>query len=364
MNGQGLQRFRVIRLNAETNPAPELEEILCQQYGIEAVQVEANTPEEIIPIVRDCDALFVVATALPRAVIDSLDSCRLISRLGNGTDKIDVARARERGIVVSNVPDFCTQEMADHAMGMLLALSRRLLPMHNHMLAGTYLAARMEGYELRRLSTCTLGLVGFGATARAVARRARAFGMRVIATRRNMSASRADADALGVEMADLDTVLRESDYLSLQLPLSDETYHLIDEAAINKMKPGAMLINTSRGALTDERALAAALHDGRLGGAAIDTFKEIDIFSVHQSVPDHPLVKLNNVILSPHVSALSVQAIAEVSKTGVENMVSVLSGHWPHLANIVNTGVQPRFPLADYDPSIFAAAGGAGPAGT
>lgn len=349
-----LEDFRVVRLNAVVNPIPALETELCRRYGINPIPVDVETPEELIPHVADCDALFVVAAQLPRAVIDSLKHCRLISRLGNGTDKIDVERAKERGIIVSNVPFFCLEEMADHAMGMVVALSRHIPQMSRHMYAGTYLAARNEAYKFQRLNTQTLGLVGFGSTAKAVAKRAKAFGMRVMATRRNRQAPNPEAEVLGVEMADLDTVLREADFLVLLLPLNAETYHLIDEAALRKMKPTANLINIARGAITDEQALAAALREGRLAGAAIDTFKEIEIFTGVEAPPVHPLVELDNVILTPHISGLSVQAMNEVSITGVENMVTVLSGHWPHPDNIVNKGVVPWMPLADYDPNLIA----------
>ena len=349
-----LHQFRVMRLNALVNPIPALETELCQRYGINSIPVDVATPEELVPHIADCDALFVVAAQLPRAVIDSLKHCRLISRLGNGTDKIDVEWAAERGIIVSNVPFFCVEEIADHAMGMVVALSRHTPQMSRHMYAGTFLAARNEAYKFQRLNTQTVGLVGFGSTAKAVAKRAAAFGMRVIATRRNQHAPNPEAKALGVEMANLDTVLREADFVVLLLPLNAETYHLIDDAALRKMKPTANFINIARGAITDEQALAAALREGRLAGAAIDTFKEIEIFTESEAPPVHPLMELDNVILTPHVSGLSVQSMNEVSITGVANMATVLSGHWPHQDNIVNKGMVPWMPLADYDPDCLA----------
>jgi phosphoglycerate dehydrogenase-like enzyme len=219
------------------------------------------------------------------------------------------------------------------------------------MYAGDYLQARVEGVQLRRVSGRVLGLVGFGASGKAVARRAKAFGMRVLATRRNVN--RQEADALGVEMVDLETLLRQSDFVSLHLPLTPESYHLLDDAALGKMKPGAFLINTSRGALVDEHALAARLRDGRLAGAGLDTFEGIEIFTEQEAPPVHPLAELDNVILTPHVSGLSVEALEDVAKTAVENLVSVLSGRYPPPENIVNRGVVSPFSLAPYDPSLF-----------
>ncbi len=343
---------KVVRLNAVLNANP-YEAALFEKYCLKPVHVEAATPDEIIPVVEDCDALFAVSVKLPTVVIESLKRCKTISRLGTGTDKIDVATATKRGIVVTNVPYFCVEEQADHTMALLLALERKLPQMDAATRAGAWNQARRQSHPNRRLSVLTLGLVGFGNSARETARRARAFGMRVLATRRNMNAARAEAAALGVEMTDLDTILRESDYVSLHLPLEKETYHLLDEAALRKMKPSAYLINTSRGAIVDELALVKMLQEGVIAGAGIDTFEHIDVFVPDGPAPDHPLLQLDNVILSPHVAALSVQAAQDVARGGVENMVSILSGYWPNPENIVNRGVKPWFPLNEYDPTLL-----------
>jgi D-3-phosphoglycerate dehydrogenase / 2-oxoglutarate reductase len=345
---------RVIRLNASLH-ANDYEFSLYEQYGLKPVFCEPYTPDEIIPYVEDCDALFAVSVNLPTRVIESLKRCKVISRLGTGTDKIDVTLATQMGIVVTNVPYFCVEEQADHTMMLMLALERQLPLIMNAVRDGNWNqvkhAAGSTG-RTRRMSSLTLGLVGFGNSARETAMRAKGFGMRVLATRRNKNASTAIADAIGVEMVDMDTLLRESDYVSLHLPLGKETYHLIDEAAIRKMKPSARLINTSRGAIVDEMALARLLQERVIAGAGIDTFEHIDIFG-EEKVPDHPFVTLDNVILTPHIAAMSVQAKQDVGRGGIENVVSILSGHWCHPDNIVNRGVVPRSPLAEYDPSLF-----------
>ena len=347
-----LAEASIIRLNASLHPN-DYEFEVYKEYGFKATFCEPYTPDEIIPFVQDCDALFAVSVNLPTRVIESLSRCKVISRLGTGTDKIDVATATQMGIVVTNVPYFCVQEQADHTMMLLLALERKLPRMMDSMRHGTWnQAKRASGNSTHRLSHRTLGLVGFGNSARETARRARGFGMRVLATRRNPQASQAEADALGVEMVDLETLLREADYVSLHLPLNAATHHMIDAAALRKMKPTASLINTSRGAIVDEMALVEALRDGVIASAGIDTFEHIDIFG-EEKAPDHPLLALDNVILTPHVAAMSVQAKEDVGRGGVENVVSVLSRHWPHPDHIVNRGVIPRAPLADYDPTLF-----------
>lgn len=348
-----LKNFKVVRLNARMMPVTLFEAQLHQCYGLEPLQVEANTPEEQVPHLADCDALFIISAPLSGKVVGCLERCRLISRLGNGTDKIDVELATRKGIIVSNVPFFCVEEMADHIMAMLLGLARKVPQMERHFRAGAFRQAREESLQLQRLSGKVLGVVGFGATGPEVAKRARAFGLRVLATRKNMNAPRQQAEALGVEMVDLDTLLRQADFISLQVPLTRETHHLIGREALAKMKPGAYLINCSRGALVDEEALVEALRCGHLAGAGLDTFEGIEIFAEQPPVPRHALVGLENVILTPHVSGLSLQASQDCTRTGIENLVSVLSGHWPPPENIVNKGVKPRFPLQPYDAGLF-----------
>ena len=348
-----LRDAHFVRLNSELMPINPLEASLYERYQIQVLAVEAAEPEEIIPHVSECDALAVVSASLPVPVIDSLSKCSLISRLGNGTDKIDVDAATRKGIIVSNVPTFCNAEMADNVMAFLLALNRQIPRMNRYMLAGDYMKARVEGLGLSRISGQTLGLIGFGASAKAVVERAKPFGLKILATRKNMSTPQDEAVSLGVEIVDLESLLQRSDYISLHLPLDATSYQLLDRNALAQMKPGACLINTSRGAIIDEEALADLLEKGHLGGAGLDTFEVIDIFSGKETPPDHPLTRLDNVILTPHVSGLSVEASQEVTTTGIENLVSVLNEKMPNPNNIVNTGVVPRFPLGEHDPEIF-----------
>src|SRR5215475_8584089 len=221
-------------------------------------------------------------------------------------------------------------------MAILLSLARKLTVAQHAMAQGDLARARRAVGGNQRVSTGTLGLVGFGRSAVHMARRARGFGMRVLATRNNKHAPTNDADALGVVMTDLDTILRESDYVSLHLPLNANTYHMIDAAALQKMKPTACLINTSRGALVDEPALIEALQQGQLAGAGIDTFEMIDVFSEQLPPRLHPLSDMENVILTPHVAAGSVQASEAIYMTALENIVDILSGRWPLQENIVN----------------------------
>jgi D-3-phosphoglycerate dehydrogenase / 2-oxoglutarate reductase len=341
-----LSHFHVVRLNSAISPVDQFEKSLYTAYGIQPQFIEANTPEEIIAHVSGSDAILVVSSALPTQVIESLSRCQVISRLGIGTDKIDVERARQLGILVTNVPGCFSEEMADHTMAFILALARKFPQMSLAMTQGAWSWSRRLAVQNHRLSDCTLGLVGFGDSARLVARRARVFGLNIIATRRNLGSPSPEAELLGVKIVDLDTLLSASDFVSLHLPLNPETYHLIDSVALGKMKPGACLINTARGAIIDEQALVKALQAGRLGGAGLDTFESINPFSGINAPPQHALLDLDNVILTPHVAALSVEGMREVTEKGIENVAAVLSGNWPPLERVVNQGVVPRFPLS------------------
>jgi D-3-phosphoglycerate dehydrogenase len=335
-----------VRLNARIAPVDDYEASLFRRYGIQPVLIEANTANELIPHVVDCDAILVVSAALPRQVIENLSRCRIISRLGTGTDKIDIEAATDKGILVTNVPGCFSEETADHTLAFLLALARKIPQMSRDMSRGAWSHSRRLSTHNRRLSGCTLGLVGFGDSARLVAQRAKAFGLHILATRRNLEAACPQAEALGVKLVSLDVLLANSDFVSLHVPLTRETYHLLGADKLRLMKPGAYLINTARGAIVDEYALAKALHQGRLAGAGLDTFEHIDPFTGIETPPDHPLLDLDNVILTPHVAALSVEGMKAVSDGGVENLAAVLNGYWPSMKNVVNRGVTPRFGLA------------------
>ena len=313
--------------------------------GLAVTLVDAEEPDELIPLVRDADVVALVGTKLPGCVVEAMPRCQVIARMGAGTDKIDVARATELGIVVANTPYFCVEEQADHAMAMLLSLARKLTVAQHALAEGDVARARSAVASNQRVSAATLGLVGFGRSAVHMARRARGFGMRVLATRNNKWAPTDEADALGVTMTDLNTILRESDYVSLHLPLNVATYHMIDCAALDIMKSTACLINTSRGALVDEQALIDALQSGRLAGAGIDTFEMIDVFADQLPPRLHPLTDMENVILTPHVAAGSVQSTEDMRTTAIQNIVDILSGHWPPYENIVNPTVVPRSAL-------------------
>jgi D-3-phosphoglycerate dehydrogenase len=271
-----------------------------------------------------------------------LSNCRVISRLGAGTDRIDIEAATRSGIVVANVPDFCLNEQAEHTMALLLAMARRLPWMTAAMRRFEWSARHDQG--VHRVAGRTLGLIGFGAGAKAVAERARGFGLRLLAWARTPDRHRADADRLSVNLVGLDPLLEQSDFVSIHLPLTQETRHLIDVGRLARMKPTAVLINTARGALFDENALVEALRERRIAGAALDVFDGIDVFALPGTPARHPLMELDNVILTPHCAGSSVESTLDSKVRGAGNAAAVLTGKWP--ASVVNLGVRPRHPLS------------------
>ena len=342
--------LHVVRLTGPIFPPGDHERAEVARHGWRLTTVGGTTADEIVPHVTEADVVSVVGTRMPAAVIDALRAsgrCRAIARLGAGTDRIDVARATACGIVVMNTPYFCVEEQADHAMAMILSLARKLPLSQRLVEAGDYAGARRASSTNPRMSAMTLGLVGFGRSAVHLARRARGFGMRVLATRRNMAAPTAEADALGVEMADLDTVLRRSDVVSLHLPLGPGAYHLIDADALARMRPGSFLVNTSRGALVDEVALTEAIRSGHLAGAGLDTFELFDPLEDGGPPGVHPLMGLDNVVLSPHVAAGSNRSGIDSVDAAIANIAAIAAGRWPPAEHVVNPDVVPWFPLGE-----------------
>jgi D-3-phosphoglycerate dehydrogenase len=333
--------LRAVRLNAVTYPVEPAERQELARAGIQLTDIEGQTPGEILAAARDCDALLVVSSRLPRAVIEELSRCRVISRLGAGTDKIDVCAATERGIVVANVPDFCLNEQAEHTMALLLAWTRQLPFMFDAMRKGQWTARNHGG--VHRLAGQTLGLLGFGASAQAVALRATAFDLRVIAWARNPQKHEACARRMGVALKSLDQTLAESDFVSLHLPLNPETRGILNATRLNLLSPTAVLINTARGALVDEAALVNVLEERRIAGAALDVFEGIDVFAIPGEPQRHPFFELDNVIMTPHCAGSSVESALESKMRGARHAACVLSGCWP--PHIVNPDVIPRTPL-------------------
>jgi D-3-phosphoglycerate dehydrogenase len=245
-----------------------------------------------------------------------LTRCRAIGRFGLGVDNIDLATAKEKGIAVNYVPDYCIREVSDHAMALLLALIRKI-PLSNKLVQ----AGRWEMpavVPIRRIEGTVLGLIGFGHIPRLVAPKAQAFGIKVIAF--DPFAKPEVFKAAGVESVDFDTLLGTSDYVSVHAPLLPATRGMLNTAAFGKMKKGAYVVNTARGPLIDEQALVAALDSGQVGGAGLD------VVAAEPLAKDSPLLARDNVIISPHTAFYSIEALNELQTKCAADVARVLSG--------------------------------------
>ena len=313
MNGK--RSFRVLVTDAPWGDI-ELEQEFLAALPAQVALANGTTETALVEAARDCDAIAACWAKVTARVMETAPRCRIIARMGIGLDNIDLDAARANGMLVTNVPDYCVEEVAEHTLALLLALSRRVAFLHLRTKQGEY--DLQQAGPLRRLSRQTLGLIGLGRIGGAVARRATALGMHVVAYTPS-----GDARGTGCEMLSLDALLHESDFISLHAPLTDESRHTINAEALTKMRPTACLINTSRGGLIDYAALAEALAADRLGGAALDVFDP--------EPPDlsQPLYRDERVIVTPHAAFLSEESLRELRTRVTAQISAALRGERP-----------------------------------
>jgi D-3-phosphoglycerate dehydrogenase len=303
------------------SPFPSLDPAKAALARIDPELRVANSAsaEDILAVGRDADAILVTYAKLSGDVLRQLRRCKAIGRFGLGVDNIDIAAAAELGITVTYVPDYCMQEVSDHAMALLLALARKVPQSNALVQAGRWDMPAVV--PIHRLAGRVLGLVGFGNIPRALAPKAKAFGLRVVAHDPNVSQQA--LAAVGVESMSFDRLLEISDFVSIHAPLLPVTRGLFNAEVFGKMKQGAYLINTARGPLVDEDALLAALESGRLAGAALD------VVAVEPLPKESRLIGRDNVILTPHTGFYSVEALDELQTKCAADVARVLSGETP-----------------------------------
>ncbi len=322
--------FRVIRPTFFPH-APEStledERRVLAEVDAELVPVEVGNSAELREAVRGAHGLINAGVPVTAEVLDAMPDCRGIVTASVGFDSIDVRAASARRIPVCNTPDFCTREVANHTLGLILACARKLVLLNNAVKAGRW--DRTMFPPMPSLYGETLGLISFGRIARAVARRAQAFELTVIAF--DPYADPAAAAELGVELVELDALLMRSDYVSVHAPLNDETRHLLSDTEFALMKPTAFVFNTGRGPVIDEAALIRALRIGQIAGAGLDVFEQEPI------APDNPLLTMDNVVVTPHSGGFSDAAIRTGRRLAAEEMRRLLRGE--ALRNLVNRDV-------------------------
>lgn len=307
--------------------AYDIERRVAETIGARLEVLQCVSEQDVLELASDADGLIVRLQPVTPRVIAGLDRCRVIARYGTGYDNIAVADATERGIVVANVVGFGVNEVAEHAIALLLACARRIVAHDRAIRAGAWDIGQQD--PIHRISGSTLGLVGYGRIARAVQAKLAGFALRTLAYDPYVEA--AEIRALGAEPVDLVTLLREADLVSIHAPLTAETRHLIDRAALAVVKPTAVLVNTARGALVDTAALLEALDEGRLAGAGLD------VLEAEPPPPDDPVRRSEKAIVLDHAGWYSEESIQTLQRGAIDAVAAVLTGRRPE--SVVNPEV-------------------------
>lgn len=302
-------------------PTLESEQSVLEKVGAEVVASPSGREEDLVALVPQADAILTCFAKVTRPVIEAAGKCRIIARYGIGVDNIDLPAATERGIVVTNVPAYCLDEVSEHAIALVLALGRKLMVYDRAVKSGRWDV--QVGKPLRRLRGQTLGVIGLGRIGASTAAKARAIGLRVIAYDPYLPAEL--FGERGAERVDLPTLLAESDFISIHAPLSaqDGTAGLFGDAEFRAMKRSAYLVNTARGGIVDDKALERALREGVIAGAGID------VLPTEPPPADSPLLSLENLILTPHAAFYSEESLIDLKTQAAEEVARVLSGRRP-----------------------------------
>ncbi len=320
----------VVHIDSQVSPLI-LEREALKGIDCEIVSIAAQSEGEIIEAIKEADVVLNDHSPVTRAMAEQLAHCRLIIRYGHGYDTVDVAACTERGIMVTNIAGSTSEEVSNHALALLMACARELKRMDRATTSGRWkdVYSRSVG---RRIWGETVGLVGFGWIGRAMARKCRALGMEVLVC--DPYVGDWLAVEYGVRFVGMDELLRAADYVSLHIPHSSTSHHLMNEVAFRKMKRSAYFISTARGPVTDEAALVKALREGWIAGAGLDVFEKEPV------APDSPLMKMDNVIVTPHIAGSSEPGWATIRRRAGEEAARVLRGERPQV--VINPEVLGR----------------------
>jgi D-3-phosphoglycerate dehydrogenase len=325
-------KFKVILVDYDEDlfTPPEWIDEYLQSYGIEWVKGQYRSLDKVIQVSSDYDVVMIqsVRPLLTAKVIEALSRCKCIVRLGIGYDSVDIDTATENGIMVCNIPNYCVVDVADHALALLLDTTRNIAKQDRWIRSGIW--DRTGARPSRRLSGSTLGFIGFGGIARALALRVGCFDMELISYDPYVE------DEVfyqhEVEQVQLHDLLRRSDLITIHCALTDETHHLLSHKEFNEMKDGVCIINTSRGSIIDETALIEQVVKGKINGVGLDVFEQ-------EPLPiNSPLRKLDVVTLTPHVGANSEQSVEELYMSGCNIVIDVFNQTWPK--NVINPEVR------------------------
>ncbi len=308
--------YQYEHINAEKN--------IIESAGFLLEDYQLKDSQQLIPICKDADAIITQYSDISAELIQQLEHCSMIIKYGIGVNNIDVEAASKKGIYVCNVPDYGVEEVSDHAVAMMLCLAKKLPVLTKALQSGDW------GYgstvPLKRICSCTLGLIGFGRIPQLVAKKMQGFGVRILVYDPYVSNEIMSKE--GVEGADLEQIFKESDFISVHVPLNSATKGMIGKNAFDKMKSTAIVINTARGGVIDETELIQALLKGKIAGAGVD------VYETEPVAADNPLLHMDNVIATPHCAWYSETAITTLQRKVAEEVVNVLNGNEPF--NCVN----------------------------
>ena len=330
-----MSHFKVAPVGLDGQGPPDWVAERLAGEKIELVIRECFSPDELADAAGDADVVWIFGGSriVSESTLPLLERCGAIIRTGSGTDNVPVTAATACGIVVANTPEAFHDAVADHAVALLLAVARQIVVQDRAVRRGVW--DRSTAWPRWRLHGQVLGLVGFGHIARAVTRRLRGFEMKVLVFDPYVTAEAVEKlDARG---ALLDEVLAGADFVSIHCPLTPETRHLIGERELRRMKPDAILINTSRGPVVDEAALVRALREGWIAAAGLDVLER------EPPDPTHPLFSLDNVVVTPHIAGYSPDYLSAAWRLSVETVIDLAHGRWPR--SCVNPGLTPRMNL-------------------
>ena len=317
-------RFQVVITDCDHSAIKEeMEEVA--RIGAEVVLAQVQEEDDVIRSCQEADGLIIQYAILSRKVLENLPKCKVVARYGVGVDSIDLKAATDLGIVVANVPDYCMDEVADQTVSMILALIRKIVFFDKQVKSGQW--DFRAGIPIHRIRGKTLGLIGCGKIGVEVAGRISGFGVKVIAFDPYITKA-----PEGINLKEFDSVLKESDIISVHCPLNQATRHLIGDREFRKMEKRPIVINTSRGPVVEEEALIRALDQDLISGAGLDVLEK------EPPASGHPLLSKGNVVLSPHMSFYSEESISELKRRTAKNVADVLTAKWPE--SVVNSEVR------------------------
>ena len=298
---------------------------ILEAAGAEVIALQAKREEDLFEVAPHCAAMMNQYAKIGRETITRMHACEVIARYGVGVDIVDVDTATEKGILVTNVQNYCTEEVADHAISLWLTLARKLLDYDRATHAGIW--QWQSGQPVYRLRGRTMGVVSLGKIGQAIVARAQAFGVKVIAFDPFLPAE--VAEKIGVELVDKSGLLARSDYILMQAPMTPDTYHFLSDTEFAAMKPGAILVNTGRGPTVDNKALYRALTEGHLAAAGLDDPEEEPAKRANWTPDNNPLFTLPNVLVTPHAAYYSEESILAARVTAATQVAKVLTGQKP-----------------------------------